>query len=163
MTGALELRFEILGEVQLQRRLEGVIGRLGDMRPALEKIAGDFHRTMEGAFASEGGSNAEGRWRELSPDYAKWKARHYPGKRILERTGALRASLAENKGKGAIERYEGNALTIGTSVTSARGYPYGVAHQQGRGRVPERKIIDLSDTVKRRWVKIMQDHIWIEE
>jgi hypothetical protein len=43
-------------------------------------------------FETEG--ELVGGWPDLEPGYAAWKARHFPGRKILERTRRLRSSLA---------------------------------------------------------------------
>ena len=42
-------------------------------------------------FASEG----RGGWPQLSEAYARWKSKHYPGKGILELTGAYRRAATQ--------------------------------------------------------------------
>ena len=42
-------------------------------------------------FASEG----RGAWPQLSEAYARWKAKNYPGKGILELTGAYRTAVTQ--------------------------------------------------------------------
>ena len=69
------------------------------------------------------------RWWPLSPAYASEKARKFPGRKILERTGRLRQSIDV--------RFEpGPALSAGTILASS-DLPYAAAHQFG---VPERAL-----------------------
>lgn len=85
-------------------------------------------------FDAEGG--ASGNWAPLSVSYAKWKAAHYPGKPILQRTGALQAALT-GPGSNARREVSGDTLTFGTS-----GLPYASLHQTGTGKMPARPEFD---------------------
>lgn len=105
------------------RRLEGA---LKDLRPIWPAVRRYFHDTEALAFASEGGDQRTGRWKPLSPAYAKWKARHYPGKGILERTGALWKSLTGGPG--------GRAILEAQRFTEESMVPYARFHA-GDGRV----------------------------
>ena len=49
-----------------------------------ESLAPIVAEAAEGIFASQG----RGGWAQLSPAYARWKERNFPGKGILELTGA---------------------------------------------------------------------------
>lgn len=88
-------------------------------------------------FDAEGSGPQAGSWAPLSVSYAKWKAAHFPGKPILERSGKLRAALT---GPGANARREvsGNELSFGTS-----GLPYASFHQTGTGKMPARPEFDF--------------------
>jgi hypothetical protein len=84
-------------------------------------------------FATEGAQSGS-RWAPLSPKYAAWKQQHYPGRGILLREGALKASLAGPDAPQAIFRMAPTSLEIGTSVR------YALAHQNPRpgSRLPQR-------------------------
>ena len=49
-----------------------------------ESLAPIVAEAAADVFASQG----RGGWAQLSPAYARWKEKHYPGKGILELTGA---------------------------------------------------------------------------
>lgn len=142
------LKFEIAGEVQIDRSFYRFLEGVSDFTPAFEEIAEDFLAVEVEQFASEGGYGLAGRWSGLSPTYEQWKSKHFPGAKILERTGALRDSLTGQTG-ASIREISPTTLTLGTKV------PYAIYHQQGRG-VPKRKPIDLNEETKRRWVKFIQ-------
>lgn len=88
-------------------------------------------------FDAEGAGPQAGSWAPLSVSYAKWKAAHFPGKPILERSGKLKAALT---GPGANARRDvtGNELNFGTS-----GLPYASFHQTGTGKMPARPPFDF--------------------
>lgn len=88
-------------------------------------------------FDAEGAGPQAGSWAPLSVSYAKWKAAHFPGKPILQRTGALRAALT---GPGANARRDvtSDTLTFGTT-----GLAYASLHQTGTGKMPARPEFDF--------------------
>ena len=60
-------------------------------------------------------------WPDLEPAYAAWKARHFPGRKILERTRRLRESLAPGASKTEQLLQAGpRELRIGTRVYYGR-------------------------------------------
>ncbi len=89
-------------------------------------------------FDARGEGPNRGAWKPLSEAYAKWKAEHYPGKGILERTGALRKALTEEGSSYAQRVFSGGQLNFGTS-----GLPYASHHQEGAGRMPDRPVFDF--------------------
>ena len=56
-----------------------------------ESLAPMVAEAADNIFASEG----RGGWPQLSEAYARWKARNYPGKGILELTGAYRNAATQ--------------------------------------------------------------------
>lgn len=108
---------------KLARRLASLEGLLA---PAMPVVAAALARNFE----------EEGRpepWAPLSPRYALWKSRRFPGRRILERSGRLRRSI--------VSRVEGGALIASTDV------PYAAAHQFGAParRLPARPFLGLTE------------------
>jgi phage gpG-like protein len=144
----LRFTFEVDGVEQISRGFSRFADGVRDLSPAWNDIAKDFHDVEAKQFESEGSSGSGG-WRPLSPRYAAWKARHYPSRGILVRTGTLRGSLT-GKNEGYIERKAPLELTLGTAVS------YAAAHQRGTRRMPRRPIIELNEGDKRRWSKFVQ-------
>jgi phage gpG-like protein len=138
---------------ETHRYLSGVEGRVSDLRPAMEEISEDFYRHEERAFGTEGSILRSGKWAPLSPRYAAWKARHYPGRTILVRTGKLKASLTQPGAEGAIREVTEDGLEIGTSISYAR------YHQWGTGRMPARLVIDPPPVVVEGWVQIVERYV----
>jgi phage gpG-like protein len=139
------VRFEFFGEEQIARTLEGIEDRAEDASEAWEAIADRFVVAQRRQFASEGGYGSGG-WSPLSPRYAAWKARHYPGKGILERTDELRRSLTEGPEVRIIQPHD---AWIGSTVG------YGRYHQGGDG-VPRRRPVEFPESERREWAKIVQ-------
>jgi hypothetical protein len=100
-------------------------------------------------FATEG--DAVGGWPDLSPGYAAWKARHFPGRKILELTRRLQNSLmpgaagTSGAGSDTVLRVRPTQLEIGTRV------PYAA-------RVSETRPF-LVDVDMKKWTPIIRE--WI--
>lgn len=146
------ITFDFSGDVQLDRTLARVGANVEDATPAWEKIADRFAAFESRQFASEGRAGSGG-WAPLSPRYAAWKAKRFPGQPILVATGELRQSLTQRP--FGIEEITPQSLTMGSGVE------YGAYHQRGDG-VPQRKPIDLPESERREWVRILQQHIMSE-
>lgn len=112
-----------------------IVADLNDLRGVWEVFKGFFVATEKELFASQGGTGGAGRWPALSPGYAAWKAKHYPGAGILVRSGALRGEMTTP----AIYQAQPRSLVIGGGVDAS----YGIYHQTGDG-VPVRKVIDIA-------------------
>lgn len=161
--GAVELRLEVSGEVQIHRRLEGLLANIEDLTPALERIAEHFYAHMREVFATEGGATAGGRWTGLAPDYAAWKAQFYPGQGILQRTGRLRESLTAPGAAGSIREMDRQGMTLGSDVRVGQ-WSLGLIHQEGTrdGRLAPRRILDIPLEVRGEWMDIVREHVTAE-
>ena len=145
----MRLSFDFYGDQQVDRTLARVQDDINDFRPAWEAIADDFVSIEQAQFASQGATGSGG-WAPLSPIYAAWKARHYPGKPTLERTGQLKASLTGRP--FGVERIDPKSMAVGSDVD------YGLFHQQGTERMPRRRPVELTEINRRMIVKRAQQH-----
>jgi phage gpG-like protein len=135
------IRFTFFGEDQVDRRLEGFADRASDLTPVWAELRDRFVEYEEDWFEAEGRG-----WAPLSRDYARWKSRRYPGKPILQREGELLDGLT----KPDIDVREPSFAVFG-SADPVAGY-----HQRGEGRLPVRKVIDIDETERVEWVKVVQ-------
>lgn len=118
----------LLGEAEARVALQRLATDINDWRPFWDQYFGPaWFRHMRNQFETEGEATGQ-RWANLSPAYEQWKLKHYPGRKILERTGALKSSLTDRGDPGMIFDSEQDSLTLGTSV------PYAIFHQLGTGR-----------------------------
>lgn len=144
---AVGVQFTFLGDKQINRTLDGIVDRVTDASPALEALGDRLARAEEQQFATEGGYGSGG-WAPLSPKYAAWKARHFPGAPVLVRSGDLRDSLTSRPfGIDVVDRL---TAVFGTGVEYA-GY-----HQSGTPKMPARKPMELPDSERREWMKVIQ-------
>ena len=146
------LKFSIAGKDQVLRTFTRWTDALSDFSPALGDIADDFLELEKTQYASEGKTGSGG-WKALSPKYATWKAVNYPGALILARDGWLRDSLTVKDAPFQIREITATQATLGTNV------PYGIYHQMGTKFMPARPPIELSESDKTRWGKLV--HEWL--
>ena len=151
MADPFVLSFEIDGEEQLRRSFSRFSEHMKNMQEPFGKIAKSFEKIEAGQFDSIG-SRGGREWARLSDPYADWKARHYPGAPIMVRTGTLKESLAGYT-PYTIRKIEGQKFALGTKVH------YAIYHQHGGGRLPQRKLINLTEEDKIEWPKII--HRWV--
>jgi phage gpG-like protein len=145
--------FSVAGEEQVLRTFSRWTEAVSDFAPVFSQIADDFLELESRQFESEGKAGSGG-WAALSPRYAAWKQKRYPGAKILERTGLMKLSLTTNINFG-IREVSATQLVLGTKV------PYAIYHQKGTRKMPARPPIELSEDDKRRWSKLV--HQWLYE
>jgi phage gpG-like protein len=145
-------RMEIAGQVQMDRGIARFADGVADYRPIWSVIGDDFRAQIARQFASEGTEGGE-HWKELSPEYAKWKEAHFQGKPILERTGDLLRSLTVEGDPNAVFIGERKTLAMGSRI------PYAVYHQKGRKKMPARPEIQLTEAFKRTTMAHMHQYL----
>lgn len=147
---ATRFTFSVEGEVQIDRTLARFEENIADAEQLWDKLADRFAKLERRQFASEGAYGSGG-WAPLSPTYGAWKAVHYPGKPILERTGLLKESLTRRP--FGIEVIEPGFMVLGSGVD------YGKYHQAGGGNLPQRRPVELPESERRTWVRLIQRFI----
>ncbi len=135
---------EVDGVRELDRAFNRVDQFISDFRSLWPAVTDRVYRIIGRAFDTEGGSTAAGKWKALSPAYAKWKAIHYPGQPILRATNTLFESMTDPEAADAIFRPEKDQLTIGTKT------PYARKHQRTR------PFISFTESDKRDIQKSLQ-------
>ena len=155
MAEGLTMKFEIFGEKQVDRMLSYPIGQVKDLRPVWWRMRDNFSAGQKKHFKSEGSATGA-KFQALSAKYAAWKRKHYPGKPILQRTGALYRSLTNVRAKGAIYRALPMSLIIGTKIS------YAAYHQFGGGALPRRPVVRLTEKQKKLFMKFLQEHLFKE-
>lgn len=148
---AFELNVTVAGDTQLRRSFSRFAEDIKDLSPAFRAIALDFKKVEKKQFDSEGAYGSHG-WKPLNPKYAAWKAKNFPGRPLMVKTGYLKESLTEEN-PWTIQDVKPLELHFGTRLN------YALRHQTGGGRLPQRRLIDLTEEVKTRWMKIIQKHL----
>lgn len=143
---AVRLRFSFWGDVQVDRTLARFEHAPEDLRPVWRVLRERFLVAERRQFATQGAYGSGG-WTPLSPVYAAWKARHFPGKTILRRTDELFLSLTQGP---QISIMEPRQAIFGSSVD------HGGYHQAGGPSLPQRRPVELPESERRAWVKVMQ-------
>lgn len=120
----------------------------------LPKLTPALEEAVSKQFDARGGGPASGPWAPLSKRYAEWKQKHFPGKPILELTGALRAALTSSTDSKALRSINGNEYAYGT-----RGIPYASFHQTGTPGMPQRPPFDFGKDVEKAISKAAMDGV----
>ena len=143
------LSFEVTGADGVKKGLAAIQNAIEDLTPFWRDVfAPKYFAAVQDLFSTSGTPRGEGGrfsgapWARLTPAYAVWKAKNYPGLPILTRTGRLKESLRwSGVGLGAEGIFEATPsfAIAGTSV------PYGPAHQQGTGKMVARPFLPQPD------------------
>lgn len=113
--------------------------RSQDLRPVWATVRGLMYEQTRRVFDAQG---LPTRWPALSPRYAAWKARRFPGRGILVLTGDLVDSLTTEGSRG-IFAVTPKGFTYGSTL------PYFPAHQQGTRNMPRRRALVMLPTTRR--------------
>jgi phage gpG-like protein len=148
MSSAL-VQISVDGKDDFKRTFSRLDASFDDLTPIWPAVRDEFWQIESEQFASEGSKGGSGAWKQLSQRYKIRKEKRYPGKKILEASGDLRASLT---GNAAGTYYEANdkQIAVGTTI------PYARYHHRGEGKLPKREVISFSETQKRRMMKTIQ-------
>lgn len=138
---------QTIGEQRFIRGFSRVSIDIKDMKEPFGIIYEDFKIREQRIFKAQGKPEA---WESLSDIYGMWKAINHPGLPIMVLTGALKKALTKGEGT-AIKDIKKQSARFGTSL------PYAHRHQEGID-MPQRKIIQLTEIIKKAWSKII--HRW---
>lgn len=97
-----------------------------------------FEAEMARQFDAQGGGPT-GAWAPLSPAYAAWKERAFPGQPILVASGKMREALTQSASPFAARAFDSDSFQFGTS-----NIPYASFHQLGTPTMPDRPPFDFS-------------------
>lgn len=155
----MRVTIEALGETIVDRDLLRVGDRTVNAAPAFALVADMFRNVTKMQFQKQGGHGYHGKWQPLADSTVARKAAAGLRPEILRATDALMNSLTQPGAEGAIEILRDDFLHYGSELF------YGKIHQMGSrdGRVPRRRIVDLTDTAKRNTAKIIQTFIMTGE
>lgn len=138
---ALRFAFEDRGG---RRMLERLSRAVRDLRPVWPHVIAAFKEQQEQLFA---GSGAEvGGWAPLAPRYARWKARHHPGRGVLRLSGALEAA--------ATGRSTDFVVIAQPLLLIAQAKTFYAAFLDRR-----RELSPQTDARVRAWTRIVNDYI----
>jgi phage gpG-like protein len=146
------LEVKTLGADAFVRGFNRYAMQVQDWRPAFESIYRSFVEIERRNFRSQGHPTE---WRQLSDSYAAWKAKHYPGKKILQRTKQMHRSLTttvESRQKDTIKEIEKLRAEFGTGLDRA------YYHQHGTRNMPARPVVQLTSRNAAFWARII--HEW---
>jgi len=114
---------------------------LKDLREIWDKFIPNIRRRHRLTFLTETSPFGEW-WAPLSGPYQTWKERHFRGKRILQRTGALRKAASVKGAPGQFIVMDPLAFTFTVSRMSGT-FDVGRIHQTGGSVMPRRTWMGL--------------------
>lgn len=137
------IRFTISvdGEVQIDRMLSRFGNAMDDFRPFFKDAEERLEWATSMQFENEG--RRSGGWRPLSPRYAAWKLARHGSRPLMQLSSELKDSFRTVR-MTALE------FAWGTQVG------YAMFHQRGTSKMPQRKLIDLTEDDRRSLMKALQ-------
>jgi phage gpG-like protein len=147
----LEFKLEPPGEQPLRRAFV-LYKRIDDLTPAWQRMIPALQDYIARRITSGGTLHNLPPFAPLSPRYARYKAKRYPGAPILVRTGRLFRSLTANT-DDTIADIQPDHLTFGTRV------PYALYHQLGTRKMPARPPIKLSKPIQTQLLTILRNYL----
>lgn len=149
----LEVRVETLGAKAYAFALGNIKRDMGDFKPVWPRVAELFYRSEGQQFSSQGSRGPSGRWSPLNPQYAKRKRMKWGTRGILIASGRMKASLVGRSADSIYDVSHGMYAELGTRV------PYAIFHQAGTSKMPQRKLIDMTDRDQLAVAKVFQEYI----
>lgn len=146
--GGFRLSMSVAGEEQLARGFSRIADEFSDYSEPFGQVVDLLKEVERKQFESEGSYGGVG-WQPLSPRYAAYKEARYGSKPIMVISGLLKESLTGDN-PYYFEKIEPLRLTFGSTV------PYGIYHQTGTSKMPQRKLINLNENDKKRVTKTIQ-------
>jgi len=145
MASGQDITITISGLDKTERTLRGAKRAVENLQPAMSEVGTYLARFFSSqVFASRGGIIGEP-WQSLSARYAAYKAKRYPGRPPLVRTGLMQRSFISNSG-ASFARVSNSA-------------PYFDYHQLGGSKVPERVMMKVDETRGREIVGIVERYL----
>jgi Phage virion morphogenesis family len=158
---AFTVDLELHGDSIYRRAFEALGDAAEDMREPLGLIGERLLAGIERQFETEGAAGGS-RWAPLESGYAIWKAEHFPGKPILQRSGLLKQTLTSRRALTVTRErlsYEPDgSYPGGTEVDVVAGAHHGGVAGHG---LPARPIVQVGPAEKRSWDRIWAD--WLRE
>jgi hypothetical protein len=129
----MRMAIEIRGSNEVKRALTKLGADLLNLAPEMDEIG----RMLEEYYAGQGfGSRGQVfgmRWDRLSPKYAVAKAKKFPGRPTLERTGAMR--------KGFYHVFNGSSVVI---KNKSPYFKYHQSWEEPRKKIPHRLMMAIN-------------------
>lgn len=146
----MQLKIDVAGEAQVSRAFAVYGKEADDLREPLSDIADELREAIGEQFRTEG-TRGGSKWKALSPSYRRWKEANYPGRPMLVRTGDMRSAMLDRL---AFHVNRKRMLYAPNVPLTDDGEQYALIHQQGRGQMPRRKMVNLTTADKRQFERI---------
>lgn len=139
------LRFNVAGDTFYSRAFSAAAKEAEDLSEPLTAIGDLVLRDVFEQFRTEGANGGGGRWKPLSPEYAKWKAEQVGDQPIMVFTGGLRdAMLARSSVHVSPRRMVYDPQAPSWAVRHQKGDP-------GEDPMPRRRLVELPMTTRREF------------
>lgn len=141
----LNLQIQTFGFKEAQGKLKKLHDSFGNWRPEFNMIGDALKQYYEVAVFATEGAILGTPWAKLLPTTAYAKAKKYPGRGILERTGKLKKS------------YKYRAFD--DFMVFANTAPYAIYHQKGTFAMPSRLVIFIDQNQKNIIMSKLQEGV----
>ena len=133
---------KVKGEKEIKNTLDLTSKYVKSPKVSLKEAIMFMKDTTEGDVFNTEGSSIGHKWARLTPSYATWKSKRYPGKKILETTGKMRKNFK-------------------TKVSSTRAVlsnptSYFKYHQLGTRKMKQRLVLTIDSKREREIMKIFE-------
>lgn len=140
----MDFEVDVSGVKDLQGRLTRLKASLLDWSSAMRAVGQSFKEYYSTVPFASRGSVFGDTWPDLNPAYKSQKAKKYPGRPILVRTGAMQKGF--------------NFTSTRDSIRLGNQVKYFAKHQEGDG-VPQRIMLALNDERVRAASDILRDDL----
>ncbi len=149
--GQVVVRFGDISTDDIVKYFEDLGLRMSDMQAVFDRYGEyivDEHIPRQ--FRARGTPQG---WAPLSPAYARWKATHYPGMPLLERTQRMKKGFRWEAKPRSLRII--NRVTAGQSVRIPRWR----FHQDGTGKMPARKMLQITQRDNDKLLELSQEYL----
>ena len=142
MAGAQSALDITLNDAEIQAELKQLAAKLTDLTPFFKDVGETLLNSTRERFRRQTAPDGTP-WAALSPAYAARKKRNK--NKILTLWGHLRGTL--------VKQADQDSLRIGTPLV------YGATHQFGRGAIPARPFLGLSEDDRQALLDALNDYL----
>jgi phage gpG-like protein len=128
----MKIKITIQGSDKVKKELNKIMSRLSDFSSDFQAMGVDLVRFYSTIPFVSRGSVYGGYWTPLNKAYEAWKAKKYPGRPILVRTGKMQQSFKADHTKRSLKIYN--------------SVEYFKKHQLGEG-VPQRRMLGVNPQI----------------
>jgi phage virion morphogenesis protein len=129
-------------DAELKAALEQLAAKVRDLTPFFNDVGETLLNSTRERFRSQTAPDGTP-WAALNPEYRRRKKRN--ADKVLTLWGHLRGTL--------VKQADENSLRIGTPLV------YGATHQFGRGPIPARPFLGLSDDDRAALLDALRDYL----
>src|SRR6185503_1139703 len=141
--------FNVKGERRLFEAIDRLIEVVSDQRKRGWQKNVDVRLDFQRRHMD---TEAAGGWTPLNDEYRLQKVEDVGAIPILQYTTHMYRSLTEERAPDYVREESADSLKVGTSDFKAR------LHHEGRGRLPRREVIVITDAEGRRHLEVIEEN-----